>query len=183
MPYTEYQHTWLGALRTKSDISIFKNIDFKCDEVYLRDNYIQLLIACDPATTNKDYSNEYGVVVMGLKHDGVIHLIEDASGSFSPNEFCQRVSELYRRYKAEMVVIETNNGGDFLKATLLLHDPILNVFEVRASTDKIRRSLPIASLGYMNRLKHLGHSNGDDTLTPSKNYPMTATLVGGLCYS
>lgn len=41
---------------------------------------------------------------------------------------------------------------------LLLHDPILNVFEVRASTDKIRRSLPIASLGYMNRLKHLGHS-------------------------
>ncbi|WP_231623001.1 hypothetical protein [Helicobacter pylori] len=65
----------------------------------------------------------------------------------------------------------------------MLHDPILNVFEVRASTDKIRRSLPIASLGYMNRLKHLGHGNGDDTLTPSKNYPMTATLVGGLCYS
>lgn len=162
MPYTEYQHTWLGALRTKSDISIFKNIDFRCDEVYLRENYIQLLIACDPATTNKDFSNEYGVVVMGLKHDGVIHLIEDASGNYSPNEFCQRVSELYRRYKAEMVVIETNNGGDFLKATLLLHDPILNVFEVRASTDKIRRSLPIASLGYMNRLKHLGHSNGDD---------------------
>ncbi|MGL2467702.1 hypothetical protein ACOWNJ_05555 [Helicobacter pylori] len=79
-------------MRTKSDISIFKNIDFRCDEVYLRDNYIQLLIACDPATTNKDYSNEYGVVVMGLKHDGVIHLIEDASGNYSPNEFCQRVS-------------------------------------------------------------------------------------------
>ncbi|OPG55755.1 hypothetical protein BGL76_01105 [Helicobacter pylori] len=49
------------------------------------------------------------------------------------------------------------------------NDPVLNVFEVRASTDKIRRSLPIASLGYMNRLKHLGHSNGDDKKTKKKH--------------
>ncbi len=86
---------------------------------------------------------EAGVVVMGLKHDGVIHLIEDASGNYSPNEFCQRVSELYRIYKAEMVVIETNNGGDFLKATLLLHDPILNVFEVRASSTRTPTRSPL----------------------------------------
>lgn len=162
MSFSEYQHIWLGALRSKSDASIFKNIDFSCDDVFVRDNYIQLVIACDPATTNKDYSNEYGVVVMGLKHDGVIHLIRDASGSYSPSEFAIRVSELYRNFQADMVVIEVNNGGDFLKATLLLHDPILNVFEVRASTDKIRRALPIATLGYMNRLKHLGHSNFED---------------------
>lgn len=155
LPREEYNHKWLGDLIKHSEGSLFK--DCKLDEFmdisYARENYMQVVIACDPATTNKEFSNEYGIVILGKTREGLIHIISDESGNMSPFEFSVKVSKLSKQYDTKDVVVEVNNGGDFIKATLISFDSSLRVKEVRASSDKINRALPVANLMSIGKIK------------------------------
>lgn len=155
LPREEYNHKWLGDLIKHSEGSLFK--DCKLDEFmdisYARENYMQVVIACDPATTNKEFSNEYGIVILGKTREGLIHIISDESGNMSPFEFSVKVSKLSKQYETKDVVVEVNNGGDFIKATLISFDSSLRVKEVRASSDKINRALPVANLMSIGKIK------------------------------
>ncbi len=160
LPVEEYNHKWLGDLIKHSEGSLFK--DCKLDEFldieFVRDSYMQLIIACDPATTNKEFSNEYGVIVLGKTRDGTIHILDDRSGNMSPFEFSALVAKLSREYETKDVIVEVNNGGDFIKASLIAFDASLKVKEVRASSDKINRALPVANLMSIGKIKLLDSS-------------------------
>lgn len=123
--------------------------------VYERDNYEELIVACDPAETKKEYSNEYGVVVLGkLKGKEEVHIIHDESSQKSPNEFASDVCRLYELYDADSVIVETNAGGDFIKSAILEVNNRINVIEVRAGVDKVKRAIPCANLMQMGKIKH-----------------------------
>lgn len=145
LPESEFRHTWHGELVKFTEDSLFRDADFKeYPSEFLE--FAKMVIACDPATTNKDYSNEYGVVVLGKTKEGLIIILEDLSGNMSPLEFVEVVKQAKRTFNCNNVVVEVNNGGDFIKATLLQGDPTLNVIEVRAGSDKVQRALPVANL-------------------------------------
>lgn len=155
---SEYRHKWLGELISADEESLWNNsvIDrMIITEEFDPSQYSNIVIGCDPATTNKDYSNEYGIVVMGITYDGIYHCIEDGSGSYNPNQFAMTVSQLYKKCNATEVIVEVNNGGDFIKSTLLSIDSTLNVSEVRASSSKVTRFIPIANLAHMGKVKHI----------------------------
>lgn len=156
LPYAEYKWIWENGFQPMLENAIFDETALKGFVVeydYSHSYFTRTIIGIDPATTSKDYNNESGVVVVGLNRDGEAVLIEDASGHLKPSDLAKRVSELYRKYLCDAVVVEVNQGGDYLKHTLLGADSTLRVIEVRAKQDKIKRMLPIANEVYLGRVK------------------------------
>lgn len=156
LPKSEYEHKWLGKLVQRSEDSLFKDANFNpLNAIFNHRDYIKMVIACDPAVTDKNISNEYGIVVLGKRANGLIDIIDDYSGNMSPLEFAQNVLKAKANYKCNNVVVEVNNGGDFIKSTLIQFDPTLNVIEVRASTDKVQRAMPVANLMSIDKVRFL----------------------------
>ena len=113
------------------------------------------LVSIDPAVTNTGDSDEHGIIVVGVcGQEG--YVIEDASLSGSPSDWAQAAIAKARRYGADGVVVEVNNGGDMVAHTLRAYAPNLNVIEVRASRGKHVRAEPIAALYEQGRIRHVG---------------------------
>lgn len=151
-PKEEFEHVWLGELVKYSEGSLFK--DANLEPLHLTiDKFTQLVIACDPATTDNTASNEYGVVIMGKTAEGLVAIIDDFSNVMSPFEFSQAVMKAKSLYNVNNVVVEVNNGGDFIKALLLEADPTLSIKQVRASTNKMHRALPVSNLFAVKKIR------------------------------
>jgi predicted phage terminase large subunit-like protein len=116
----------------------------------------RIVIAIDPAVTVSEASDETGLVVAGLGQDGRYYVLEDASGKFSPHEWASRAVYLYDQYRANVVVAETNQGGDMVRTTLRTVRSNLPISEVRAKRGKALRAEPVVSLYEQNRVTHVG---------------------------
>lgn len=122
-------------------------------KLWERSDYVSVVVGCDPAATSKDYSNQFGIAVVGLTPKGEFHCLGNYTSNHTPHSFAEKVNELYESFKADCVVVETNQGGDFLKSTLLVTNPLMNVVEVRATKDKMTRALPVANLAGLGLIK------------------------------
>lgn len=174
LPESEYRHKWLGELISLSEECIFtkegfaKMVDGKHMPVTLddfkRSDYSEIYIALDPATTSSESSNEFGCVVVGLTKNGIFHVIGDYTGHHTPSDVAVLTSSLYNQFDAQGVVVETNQGGDFIKHVLLEFNPELYIIEVRATKDKTYRAAPLASLATLGKLKILDIFTSRDRL-------------------
>ncbi|PZU46496.1 MAG: ATP-binding protein [Sphingomonas sp.] len=98
-----------------------------------------------------------GIVVAGLDADGVAHVVADASVSaVSPDLWAAAVAAAYRRFEADRVVAEVNNGGEMVVSTLKAACQELPVKQVRASRGKAARAEPVAALYGAGRVRHAG---------------------------
>lgn len=107
---------------------------------------IRTVIAVDPAVTYQKDSDETGIVVCSLdssKH-GVVQ--EDLSLKASTATWGQRVVNAYHEWRANAVIVETNNGGDLVIDLIHSIDPSVKVVKVHASKGKFARAEPIAAL-------------------------------------
>lgn len=155
MPPSEYKHKWLGELIRVSENSLFDGAAIeraKTTSVPDLKEFSRIIIACDPATTHKEFSNEYGIVVCGMHRSGKYWMLDNCSATHTPSSFAIKVDELVRLYEAHAVVVETNQGGDFIKSTLLQKNPFLQIVEVRASKDKVHRASPVANMMALDKI-------------------------------
>ncbi len=153
--YSRWLHIWSGQPQTFFEDSLWPTeliTKMKRNDPFDRDNYVRVVVSTDPAQTDNEFSNEYGITVEGLTKGGEGHVIADLSGKYSPNEWAKKCIDAYFTYGADCVVGEVNAGGDFIKSTILSIDPKVNVKEVRAHRDKIMRAVPIANLSQMGKL-------------------------------
>lgn len=152
MPIEIYRHIWEGEIQKIIKNAIWNDLQIHNMSGHLSnyDNFVSVAIACDPATSSKDYSNEFGIIVLGKVSSGHIYILKDASSKYTPIDFANKVNELYlewsNRCENVRVVVEVNQGGDFIKHSLISVNPLMEVVEVRAGIDKIQRVLPIATL-------------------------------------
>jgi len=105
----------------------------------------RIVVAIDPAVTSNKNSDETGIVVAGKKGNRG-YVLEDRSGTYSPNEWAQIAVSLYQKYKADRVIGEVNNGGDMIEQILRQVDKTVSYKAVRASRGKVTRAEPIVSL-------------------------------------
>ena len=158
LPPSEYLYKWEGALLGHQESALWtkETLDKLIYDIpYERSNYVQLIIAVDPAATSTTHSNEYGICVMGLTSSGLIDLIEDAGGVYTPHQFGLKVVELYDFYNADCSVVESNQGGEHVRQTLLTLKETMNYESVWSSSDKITRAMPVATLGAAGRIRHI----------------------------
>jgi phage terminase large subunit-like protein len=116
--------------------------------------FIRVVVAVDPAVTSDEDSDETGIIVVGEDRDSGFHVLDDYSGQYTPREMAYTVIKAFRRWKADRVVGEVNNGGDFIEAVLRNEDRNVPFASVRATRGKMIRAEPVVALYEQNRVKH-----------------------------
>jgi len=98
-----------------------------------------------------------GIVVAGLDGAGRAVVLADCSVTgASPAGWAGAVVRAFRRFDADRVVAEINQGGDMVTAMLKSVEADLPVTTVRATRGKFLRAEPVAALYEQGRVAHAG---------------------------
>jgi phage terminase large subunit-like protein len=93
----------------------------------------RIVVAIDPAVSNNEGSDETGIVVAGVTKDQQVYVLDDLSGRYAPHEWAAKAIEAYRRYRADRILAEINNGGAMVEATIRALDRLVSFKSVHAS--------------------------------------------------
>lgn len=106
----------------------------------------RIVVSIDPAVTSKDTSDETGIIVEGVGFNDHIYILEDLTGTYTPTEWATIAVSAYRRWKADRIIGEVNNGGDLIETVIRSVDRTVSYRSVHATRDKLTRAEPIAAL-------------------------------------
>ena len=113
----------------------------------------RVLVGVDPALGGP---GETGIIVAGRDRGGLIWVLEDASAVLPPSEWAARVYRAARRWRAEAVIAEVNQGGALVRSLLAQGGTPLPVREVRARRTKSQRAEPVAAAYARGEVRHGG---------------------------
>lgn len=117
----------------------------------------RIVVAVDPSGTKGDGGgDDIGMIVAGVGTDGHGYVLEDASGSYSPEGWGRLAVELYRKWGADRIVAEKNYGGDMVRAIIQASDRAIPYKAVNATRGKVVRAEPIAALYEQGKVHHVG---------------------------
>lgn len=155
----EYGNTKLGQQEIEGELlsldsgALWKHGCFKYEKIP-EDELCkhQVVVAIDPAASSGENSNETGIIVAS-KYKDKYYIIEDCSAIMKPEVWAQIAFDLYKKYNAQEITVETNQGGEILMAMLksFAHAPWKSV---RAKESKYKRAQPIASLYEQDKVRH-----------------------------
>lgn len=137
----------------------------------------KIVVAVDPAVSNKAGSDETGIVVAAigpapddwdppegrsvLSGQPHIYLLDDVSGRMAVEAWSRQALTAAEEWQADAIVAEVNQGGDLVKTNIRLIAeseglslPAIN--EVHASVGKRARAEPVASLWQQHRVHVVG---------------------------
>jgi phage terminase large subunit-like protein len=117
----------------------------------------RIVVAVDPSMTSGERADESGIVVAGMDNNKEGYLIADLSCHGTPERVMRIAVDAYYGYQADCVVMEANQGGDFLTAALRAVDPGVPPRIVHAQKGKLIRAQPISMLAEQGRLHHVGY--------------------------
>lgn len=142
-----------GALWARSDIDNNRLVE-------VPEDLIKVIVAVDPAASSEENSDENGIVVVGLARDAEGYargyVLEDGSLRGSPEEWAKRAVSLYRKWQADKIVAEKNQGGEMVASVIRAVDRSIIPKLVHASRGKIIRAEPISALYEQGRIHHVG---------------------------
>ncbi len=178
--YREYGNTRLGRqelegeMLTDNPAALWKLSDIDRARLTRAPELRRVVVAVDPAVTSREDSDETGVIVAGVapcacKGTDEQHafVIEDASGTYTPDAWACVVARAHERHRADRVVAEVNNGGDLVESNLrTLGGAHLPFTKVHASRGKMIRAEPVAAFYEQGKVHHVGSfSKLEDQLT------------------
>ena len=160
-----------GALWTLEQLDELRVDRVPCDLVYV-------VIGIDPGLSDPDFNDplltdtkaETGIVVVGRGEDKHCYVMHDFSGHLSANEWGQKAVTHGVSLGANMLVGETNNGGDLVEFVIRAAAEklgMLYAFEkVTASRGKRTRAEPVSALAEQKRFHMVGtHAELEDQMT------------------
>ena len=156
----KYEGTRLGRQEIHAEVlsdspgalwsyDLFKYVDRKD-----MPNLKRIVVAIDPAVSNTEKSDETGIIVAGLGVDNRGYILHDGSGMYSPSEWASRAIALYKKFSADKIVGEVNQGGDMVESTLRSVNKNISYKQVRASRGKQLRAEPVSSLYEQEKVFH-----------------------------
>lgn len=122
-----------------------------------------IAVSIDPAASNTETSDETGIIVTGSWHEGErrhFHALADASIYGSASERARAAIQAFLAYEADVLVVETNNGGDWIPAVIQAEWEAMELAGaapvecVTASRGKRTRAEPISALYEQDRVTH-----------------------------
>lgn len=170
--YADYAGTRLGRQELYGEL--LEDIDGalwtlgRIDELRVKahPDLVRIVIGYDPAVTSNADSDESGVIAVGREPAGELYVLGDYSLRGTPEQCARKVAEAYHAHEADAVVVEVNNGGDYLPDALRRADPTLAVRQVRATRGKRTRAEPISMKYEQGKAHHVGSlSRLEDQMT------------------
>lgn len=122
-------------------------------------NLQRVTIACDPAVTADPKSDLTGITVQGIAPDGHVYVLDDLSDRYTPDAACKVIEEAFRQWGASRIIMEKNQGGLWLDATLRKHFPAapLKFVSANATTGgKASRAEPVSAQYERGVVHHVG---------------------------
>jgi len=122
----------------------------------------RVVVAIDPPVTGGAGSDACGIIVAGVRmtddpRGWEAWVLEDATvESASPRGWAEAALAAARRWKADRLVAEVNQGGDLVETVLRQIDPAVSYRPVRATRGKVTRAEPVAALYEQGRVHHAG---------------------------
>lgn len=120
----------------------------------------RVIVAIDPAASSEEGSDETGIVVVGMARDADGYqrgyVLDDGSLRGTPEEWARKAASLYRKWEADKIVAEKNQGGEMVSSVLRAIDRSLPIKLVHASRGKIIRAEPMSALYEQRRIHHVG---------------------------
>lgn len=153
-----------------------------CEQAWIENNrrpapltFVRSVISIDPAVTAHAGSDESGIVAAGLGPDGNAYIREDLSGKHGPGAWSGLVLDAYDRLGCDLIIAETNKGGDLIAQTLrataqarglslVVVDKnwipqrirgTVFVREIHSRGDKSMRAEPLSTAYELNRVSHV----------------------------
>ena len=117
-------------------------------------NMRRIVVAIDPAVTSNSNSDETGIVIAGIGENDKYFILDDKSGKLSPDNWCRVAIEEFYRYNANIIVAETNNGGDLVEKILRTIDNNIPYKSVTATRGKMLRAEPVSALYEQEKVFH-----------------------------
>ena len=115
----------------------------------------RVVVAIDPAGTDKASSDETGIIVAGVCGSDV-YVLDDLSGRYTPNAWAREAVKAFDDHDADRIVAEVNFGGQMVEHTLRTVRSLIPYKAVTAARGKRIRAEPIAALYEQGRVHHVG---------------------------
>lgn len=151
-----YNHLFLGEWLEDAEGMLWNKAMIDRCRVTSKPELIRIVVAVDPAVTANMDSDETGIIVSGKDSNGNGYVLEDLSGKYSPNEWGAVVAQAVKKWDADCIVAESNQGGAMVEAVIRQHDKKTRVKLVHATKGKYIRAEPIFSMYEQSKVFHLG---------------------------
>lgn len=102
-------------------------------------DYKKIIVAVDPAVTDKEESDESGIVVWGMGVDGKHYIIFSKKFRVKPYELVDKAIKVYKHFKANVLMFETNQGGDVWQNIIGSKDPTVVYKGYHSKVSKLER--------------------------------------------
>lgn len=152
-----YRHLFLGDWLDDAEGLLWNMALIERLRVDVRPDTKRLIVAIDPAATANSESDETGITVQAIDHNGNGYVIEDLSGKYSPNEWAKIAVQAAFNHNADCIVAEKNMGGDMVESVIRQHDKRIRVKLVTATKGKYVRAEPVYSLYEQGKIYHIGN--------------------------
>ena len=157
-----YQGTRLG--RQELDGEVLEDIEGAYWSLATLDKYRvteapelqRIVVAVDPAVSTKDSSDETAIAVAGMGVDRQHYVLSAEGYRLPPAAWAKRVIDTYHRWNADLIVVEKNNGGDMVEATIRQEWENAPIQTIVASRGKTVRAEPVALMYEQGRVHHVG---------------------------
>ncbi len=117
----------------------------------------RIVVAVDPPASSTKRADACGIIVAGICANGVAYVLKDSTlREVRPTEWASKAAGLMRRYEADALVVEVNQGGEMVETVIREVDPLIPVKPVRATRGKWVRAEPVAALYEQGRVRHVG---------------------------
>jgi phage terminase large subunit-like protein len=117
----------------------------------------RVVVAVDPPAGSGPRSDACGIIVVGLGSDDRGYVLADWTRErASPLDWAGAAIAAYRRYEADRIVVEVNQGGELVETVIRQIDRTVPVRSVRAMRGKWLRAEPVAALYEQGRVAHVG---------------------------
>ncbi len=117
----------------------------------------RVVVAVDPPASSHAKSNACGIVACGVMENGDFAVLaDDTCQAARPEQWAARAIDLFHRVEADLIVAESNQGGDMVRSVLEQASRDVPVKLVHAKRGKWLRAEPVAYLYAQGRVHHVG---------------------------
>jgi len=158
---TKYEGTRLGRQELNAELiednehALWKREWIDDTRILKTPELYRVGVAMDPAATSSANADDCGVIGGGvLDTDG--YVLEDATVHGTPTEQAKAAITMYHKLQADVLIVEANNGGEWIPTVINQIDSSVHVKIVHASRGKQTRAEPVSALYEQRRIHHVG---------------------------
>jgi phage terminase large subunit-like protein len=159
---TKYEGTRLGRQELHAEIlednpaALWQRALLEQHRVLKAPTLTRIVVGVDPEVSSAEDSAETGIVVAAKGSDGHGYVLDDCTFRGTPHQWASAAITAYHKWHANLLVAETNQGGEMVRQTIQSVDATVPYKGVHASHSKQARAEPVAALYEQGRIHHVG---------------------------